>query len=211
MGEGTFRERLVEHRWLVVLASGLMLVAVKRAIDWPEPLLPNVLLYIVVPLVLAWLLRFRPADIGLTFPEGRRGWALVGLLLAGAVAFALAGTRFPSMLEYYPVEHWGPVEPTAGSFLPYQAAMAVVMLGVELLYRGWLVLGTSERLGRWAAVVSALPYALAHLGKPAEEVVFSLFAGIAFGLADLEARSILPSWAAHLGGSALFDWLALTS
>lgn len=211
METGELRERLVERRWLVVLVTGLALIIIKRAIEWPEPLVPTLLLYIVVPLLLAWLLRFRPADIGLAVPEGGRAWAMVGLLMAGAVAFALAGTRFPKMLDYYPVEHWGSVEPTAGSFLPYQAAMAVVMLGVELLYRGWLVLGTRERLGRWAAVVSAVPYALAHVGKPTEEVVFSLFAGIVFGIADLEARSILPSWAAHLGGSALFDWLALTS
>ena len=51
--------------------------------------------------------------------------------------------------------------------------------------------------------------ALAHLGKPTEEVIFSFFAGIVFGLADVETRSILPSFAAHFFGSALFDTLAL--
>ena len=91
----------------------------------------------------------------------------------------------------------------------YEAGMAVILLATELIYRGWLVMATSERLGRWSALVAAVPYALAHVGKPVEEVVFSFFAGIAFGLADLEARSIVPSFASHLLGSVLFDALAL--
>jgi membrane protease YdiL (CAAX protease family) len=203
------RRKVREWRWLVVIVTGLTLVAAKRVIDWREPLFPNVVLYIGAVLALAYVLRFDRREIGLALPEDRRGWAIVGVLLAGAVVLALAGTLFPSMMEYYPVEHWGPVEPTLGSLLLYEGAIAVIMLAVELLYRGWLVLGASERLGGWAVLVSAVPYALAHLGKPPEEVAFSLFAGIVFGLADLEARSILPSFSAHFLGSALFDMLAL--
>jgi membrane protease YdiL (CAAX protease family) len=203
------RETLVRRRWLVVLVSGLGLILTKRLVDWPEPLVPSVLLYILVPLVLAWILGFSPRDIGLSLPEDRRGWTWVALLLAGAFVLAFAGTMFPSMMEYYPAEHWGSVDRSPSSFVPYEAAIAVVMLATELLYRGWLVLGTSERLGRWSILVSAVPYAIAHLGKPTEEVVFSLFAGLAFGLADMEARSILPSFLAHFTGSAVFDYLAL--
>ena len=198
-----------EWRWLVVIVTGLSLVVVKRAIDWQEPLFPNVVLYIGAVLALAYILGFDRREIGLALPEDRRGWAIVGALLVGAVVLALAGTLFPSMMEYYPVGHWGPVEPTVASMLLYEGAIAVIMLAVELLYRGWLVLGASERLGRWAVVVSAVPYALAHLGKPAEEVLFSLFAGVVFGLADLETRSILPSFSAHFLGSAVFDMLAI--
>ena len=203
-------KHLVEKRWLVVIVTGLSLVVVKKSLSWQEPLFPNVTLYIGVVLILAVLLRFDREEIGLALPQDRRGWSIVGVLLGGAVVLALAGTAFPSMMEYYPVEHWGSVEPTFASLLVYEAAIAVIMLAVELLYRGWLVLGTSERLGRWSVLVSAVPYALAHLGKPPEEVAFSLFAGIVFGLADLETRSILPSFSAHFVGSAMFDVLAMS-
>ena len=200
---------LREWRWLIVIITGLSLVAAKRFIDWQEPLFPNIVLYIGAVLALAYVLGFDWKEIGLVLPEDRRGWTIVGALIAGAVILAFGGTLFPSMMDYYPAEHWGPVEPTVASMLLYEGAIAIIMLAVELLYRGWLVLGASERLGRWAVVVSAVPYALAHLGKPVEEVVFSLFAGIVFGLADLETRSILPSFSAHFIGSAVFDMLAL--
>ena len=211
MDKGELTQILVDRRWAVVLASGLFLIVVKRLIAWPEPLVPHVVLYLAVPVALAFLLGFTWREVGLALPEDRRGWALVAILLAGAVAFAFVGTLFPRMMEHYPVPHWGPVEATASSLVPYEAAIAVIMLATEVLYRGWLVLALSERLGRWAILVSAIVYALAHVGKPPEEVVFSFFAGLVFGLADLEARSVLPGFLAHFVGSAIFDVLALGS
>jgi len=210
---GGARARLVRWRWAIALGAGLSLVVAKRA--WqsteepPDPLIVNGVLYIAAPVMLALALAWRRADIGLALPRGRTAWTIVAVLLAAAVALAFVGTLFPSMMEYYPEPIWGEVEPTVASFVPYEAAIAVIMLAVELMFRGVLVLAVSERLGRWAIVVSAVPYALAHLGKPPEEVVFSLVAGLAFGWADLRARSILPSFAAHFTGSALFDLLAL--
>jgi len=210
---GGARARLVRWRWAIALGAGLSLVVAKRA--WqstdepPDPLIVNGVLYIAAPVMLALALGWKRADIGLALPKGRTAWAIVAVLLAVAFALAFAGTLFPAMMEYYPEPIWGEVEPTVASFVPYEAAIAVIMLAVELLFRGLLVLAVSERLGRWAIVVSAVPYALAHLGKPPEEVVFSLVAGLAFGWADLKARSILPSFAAHFTGSALFDLLAL--
>lgn len=196
-------------RWLIVIASGLGLILTRRLLSWHEPLLPYVLLYMVAPLLLAAVLGFKRQDLGLQAPEDRRGWLIVGAMLVGAVVFAIVGTLFTDMMEFYPVEHWGSLEPTLASMLPYEAAMGVILLATEMLYRGWLVLATAERLGRWSIVVSAIPYALAHIAKPPEEVVFSLFAGLAFGLADLETRSIVPSFAAHMVGSAMFDAMAV--
>jgi len=210
---GSARAQLMRWRWAIALGVGLSLVVAKRV--WqstgepPDPLVVNGLLYIAAPLLLALALMYRRVDVGLSLPRGRTAWAIVAVLLAAGVALAFAGTLFPAMMEYYPEPIWGEVEPTVASFVPYEAAIAFILLAVELLFRGVLVLAVSERLGRWAIVVSAVPYALAHLGKPPEEVVFSLVAGLAFGWADLRARSILPSFAAHFAGSALFDLLAL--
>ncbi len=203
------RRWLVERRWAVALSTGLLLIALKRLMGTGSVLADHLLYYVAAPLLLAALLRFPRASVGLAAPEGRRGWLVVGAVLVLAVVFALVGTLFPDMMEYYPVELWGPVEGTLPSMVVYEAGMAVLLFATELMYRGWLVMATSERLGRWSALVAAVPYALLHVGKPTEEVVFSFFAGVAFGLADLEARSLLPSFASHLLGSALFDVLAL--
>ena len=210
---GGARGHLLRWRWAIALVVGLALVVAKRA--WqssetpPDPLVVNALLYVAAPLLLAAALGYRRLDVGLAMPKGRTAWAIVAVLLAAAVALAFAGTLFPAMMDYYPEPIWGEVEPTVASFVPYEAAIASIMLAVELMFRGLLVLAVSERLGRWAIVVSAVPYALAHIGKPPEEVVLSLLAGLAFGWADLRARSILPSFAAHFTGSTLFDLLAL--
>ena len=203
------RQWLVDRRWAVALATGLLLVVLKKTLGTGSVLADHLLYYIAAPLLLAFLLNFPRVLIGLAAPEGRRGWLIVGVLLVLAVVFAFVGTLFSGMMDYYPVGLWGAVEETAAYMVKYEAGMAVILLATELIYRGWLVMATSERLGRWSALVAAVPYALAHVGKPVEEVVFSFFAGIAFGLADLEARSIVPSFASHLLGSVLFDVLAL--
>jgi membrane protease YdiL (CAAX protease family) len=207
------REWLVRRRWAVALATGLALVLAKRLVQSgtspPDPLVVNGVLYLAVPLALAALLMYRRQGIGLALPVDRAAWAITGAMALGAVALAFAGTLVPSMMAYYPQELWGELTLDAASLVPYEAAIALIMLAVELLFRGWLVLATSERLGGWAVILSAAVYAVAHLGKPPEEVVFSLLAGLAFGWADIRARSILPSFAAHFIGSALFDVLAL--
>lgn len=208
------RAWFVERRWAVALASGILLIASKRAIQSggspPDPLVVNLGLYLLVPLVLAAILTYRPRGVGMAMPVGRDRWTIMAAFLAGAIALALAGTLFPAMMDYYPQPIWGEVTSDLGSIVPYELGIVVIMLCVETLFRGWLVLATAERLGRWSIVVAAVPYALAHLGKPPEEVVFSLFAGIAFGWADLRTRSIVPSFASHLTGSVLFDLLALS-
>ncbi len=208
------RAWFVERRWAVALASGLLLIALKRWVqsgeDPPDPLAVNLGLYLVVPLALAAALAYRPRGVGMALPAGRDRWTVMAAFLAAAVVLAFAGTLFPAMMDYYPQPIWGEVTSDLGSFVPYELGIAVIMLCVETLFRGWLVLATAERLGRWSIVVAAVPYALAHLGKPPEEVVFSLLAGVAFGWADLRTRSILPSFTSHLTGSVLFDLLALS-
>jgi membrane protease YdiL (CAAX protease family) len=203
------RRWLVERRWAVALTTGLLLIVLKRLLGTGSIIADHLLYYTAAPLLLVVLLQFPRVSVGLAAPEGRKGWLIVSAVLVLAVVFAFVGTLFPGMMEYYPVELWGPIEDTIPFMIQYEAAMAVLLFATELMYRGWLVMATSERLGRWSALVAAIPYALLHLGKPTEEVVFSFFAGIAFGLADLEARSLLPSFASHFLGSALFDVLAL--
>jgi membrane protease YdiL (CAAX protease family) len=213
VGLALSREWLVKRRWAVALATGLALVLAKRLVQSsgspPDPLVVNGLLYLAAPLALAALLMYRRVGIGLAVPRDRVAWAITGAMVLGAVVLAFAGTLFPAMMDYYPQALWGEVALTAASLVPYEAAIALIMLAVELLFRGWLVLATSERLGGWAIFLSAAVYAVAHLGKPPEEVVLSLLAGLAFGWADLRARSIVPSFLAHFIGSALFDVLAL--
>jgi len=213
VGPGKAREWLVRRRWAVALATGLALVVAKRlaqsGADPPDPLLVNGLLYLAAPLALAAMLKYRREALGLALPRARGDWALTGVMVLCAVALAFAGTLFPAMMDYYPQQLWGEVEWDAASLVPYEAAIAFLMLCVELLFRGWIVLATSERLGGWSMFLSAAVYAVAHLGKPPEEVVFSLLAGLAFGWADLRTRSIMPTLSAHFLGSALFDVLAL--
>jgi membrane protease YdiL (CAAX protease family) len=81
------------------------------------------------------------------------------------------------------------------------------MLATEFFYRGFLMMGTKESIGRWSILLQAIPYAYVHLGKPMLEVYYSFFAGIAFGYVDYESRSIFPSFFLHWTTSIIFDIL----
>ncbi len=167
-------------------------------------------LYLGLPLAVLFLgFHVRPSEVGISLGRRRETFKMVALLGCGAIAMSFVGLAFPSMTRYYPLWASGPVD--FSGFLYNETMIAVLMFCGEFFFRGAILFSLSRRSFWGAVVFQALPYALLHLGKPPVEVPYSLVAGLIFGWADLRSRSILPSWIAHAGGSALFDLLVLST
>ncbi len=172
-------------------------------------LVQQLLLYVLVPLGLLWLARreMRPSDVGLSFGSRRTTARITAAFLLVAACLSVVGLGFTSMTRYYPVWRSGTV--TIQDFLYNEGVISVLMFASEFFYRG-VVLFVLARRSFWGSILlQTLPYAFLHLGKPDIEVPYSFFAGIAFGWANLRSRSVIPSWATHAIGSALFDALIL--
>lgn len=153
-----------------------------------------------------------PLALGTAYGK-RLGWrvdrrALRNTLLLSlfVLPFYLVGSSLPSIRAYYPM--WGLESAAAVPFLAHSAKQMTIVVAAETYYRGLLCVGV-RRIGRKAALISPVVYALHHVGKPPIELLLSGPTDVLFGLVDYDARSILPSVVAHGLGLTLLDWLVL--
>ena len=146
----------------------------------------NILLYILIPgLMTILVFRESPGEYGFRLGDWKAGLliAALGCLLMFPVIWYL-GSRNPSMINYYQNGSEGLIWKTGLS-----------MFGWEYLFRGWLLFGYARKYGADALWLQAVPFAIAHLGKPAIETLSTIFGGFAFG------------WVAWRTGSFLYGFL----
>lgn len=159
----------------------------------------------------ALALRRSPVKLGLELGDARL-WAryvLVFGLVMGVVILAV--TRLdPSFAGYY--HHYRPAGEGLPAFLAYAACYAVYLFGWEFFFRGFLVFGLEPKLGDFAAVVQAVPFALLHIGKPELEAYSSIVGGLLLGVLALRTRSMWPCFLLHafvalwLSACLLYVW-----
>ncbi|MBM4030459.1 MAG: CPBP family intramembrane metalloprotease [Planctomycetes bacterium] len=144
----------------------------------------------------AIVLRRSPLELGLRLGDARL-WAryvlLFGLVMAAVI---LAVTRLdPSFASYY--AHHRPAGESVAAFLAYAVSYAAYLFGWEYFYRGFLLFGLEPKLGDFAAVVQAVPFALLHIGKPELETYNSIAGGAILGVLALRTRSVWPCFLLH--------------
>lgn len=152
--------------------------------------LDRLVLYLLVPLViivLAW--REPPTRYGLRLGNWR-----LGLLLTSAAVIAIAPAlelvaRTPDFRAYY-----GQAAPAWGPLLLDSAAH---LFGWEFFFRGFLLFGLAQRYGDDAILLQAVPFAIAHFGKPELETLSTIFGGAAFGYVALKTDSMLYPFLIH--------------
>lgn len=81
----------------------------------------------------------------------------------------------------------------------YEAVYGMDFINVELLFRGFMVIGMMAVLGRQAVLAMAVAYCYLHFGKPAGEAISSIFGGYILGVVAFETRSIWGGIIVHMG------------
>ena len=92
--------------------------------------------------------------------------------------------------------------------LAYELAYGWDFVSIELLFRGYLVLGMAVVLGRAAVVPMVVTYAFLHFGKPAGETVSSIFGGYILGVIAYQSRSVFGGVLIHVGVAWLMELAA---
>lgn len=72
-------------------------------------------------------------------------------------------------------------------------------IGIELFFRGFLILAFIKWAGKDAILPMACFYCTIHFGKPLGECISSYFGGIVLGIVVYNTRSILGGLVVHLG------------
>jgi membrane protease YdiL (CAAX protease family) len=146
----------------------------------------SLLYFIAIPFIMIiFIFRDSPADYGFVVGDWKIGLAFVffGCLLMAPVIWFL-GTREVGMQGYYNYTDEG---------LIWKKGLE--LFGWEYLFRGWILFGYKRKYQADALWLQAVPFAIAHLGKPDLETLSTIFGGFAFG------------WVAWRTGSFLYPFL----
>ncbi len=144
--------------------------------------LDRTLLYFIIPmLIIMVVFRENPRYYGFTLGDWKAGIVITlgATVLISPVLWFVAREN-PSMQEYYK----GMV---AG--LPWSTFLD--LFGWEFLFRGWLLFGYTRQFGVDGIWLQAVPFALAHIGKPELETLSTVFGGFAFGWVAWRTRSFV--------------------
>jgi membrane protease YdiL (CAAX protease family) len=144
--------------------------------------------YFVIPLLLTLILfRESPAKYGFALGDWKLGlvYTILGILLMIPILYLL-GRGNESMETYYrrllPGVPWN-------TFID--------LIGWEFLFRGWILFTYQRRFGHEALWLHAVPFALAHIGKPGVETLSTIFGGFAFGWVATRTGSFLWPFLIH--------------
>jgi len=92
--------------------------------------------------------------------------------------------------------------------LGYEFAYGFDFVTVELLFRGFMVIGMIEVLGRNSILPMAATYCFLHFGKPTGEAISSVFGGYILGVIAYETRSVWGGVIVHVGIAWMMELIA---
>jgi membrane protease YdiL (CAAX protease family) len=183
---GLFRTDLIFDRKIVTITivSTLLLT-----IDYYHQLtrlevLDRTILYLLVPLIIiVFVFREWPSAYGFRLGDWKAGLAFTvgAILLMTPILFVLSGGG-SAMQEYYAPR---------GRGMPLLAYTFLEIFGWEFLFRGWILFGYERRFSGNALWLQAVPFAVAHFGKPEIETLSTIFGGFAFAWIAWRTRSFL--------------------
>lgn len=172
----------------ITIVSTLLLMVDHYHLITAHKYFDRVMLYLFIPLVfILFIFRENPRDYGLTIGDWKAGLTITsaGILLMAPVIWYL-GKSDPSMTTYYKPFVVG---------LPWRTFLDLI--GWEFFFRGWILFGYARKFGAEALWLQAVPFALAHIGKPEIETLSTIFGGFAFGWVAWRTRSFLYPFLIH--------------
>ncbi|MGA2491048.1 MAG: CPBP family intramembrane glutamic endopeptidase [Anaerolineales bacterium] len=148
----------------------------------PTKVLDRTILYFIIPLLIVLLIfRQKSSEFGFTLGDWKAGIILTlgGILLTAPILWLVCHTS-TTMQDYY--------KPLV-SGLPWNTLLD--LFSWEFMFRGWLLFGFARKFGPEAIWLQAVPFALAHIGKPEIETLSTIFSGFAFGWVAWRTKSFV--------------------
>lgn len=160
----------------------------------------GVVLFLVLPLAVIWFaFRESPRTYGFQLGDWKAGLAISAIsltLLLPVLWFVVRSS--PPMQTYY--------APLLKPSLPLYTFLDLV--GWEFLFRGWILFGYARKFGPDALWLQAVPFAIAHFGKPEIETLSTIFGGFVFGWVAWRTQSFVYPLLIHW---AIFTFVVLAA
>lgn len=148
------------------------------------------LYYLIAPLLII-LIFFRqsPGEYGFRLGDWRAGLKWTSIFIAIGLPILYLSAQTPAMSGYY-AQGSRTVSDVLGT-------SALDLFGWEFLFRGFILFGLYRVIGPSAVIVQAVPFAMAHIGKPEPETLSTVFGGILFGWLAWRSKSFLYPFLLH--------------
>jgi membrane protease YdiL (CAAX protease family) len=175
---------------VVVVVSTLTMVVDHYRRIFAHEAYDRLLLFLGLPLLVILLVfRESPAGYGFRLGDWKAGLVLTAVgcgVMAIVVTFV---ARTGEIQAYY--------APRAKSAIPLPLNTALDLFGWEFLFRGFLLFALYPVCGPYAILLQAVPFTIAHYGKPELETLSCIFGGSAFGYVAWRTRSFLYPFLIH--------------
>lgn len=150
----------------------------------------RMLLYLGVPMLVI-LLAFResPAKYGFRLGDWKAGLALTAAGCGGVTLLMWVVARTGAFQNYY--------SPQAEGLVSLVIKNGLDLIGWEFVFRGFLLFALYPVCGPYAIILQAVPFTIAHFGKPELETLSCIFGGSAFGYVAWRTRSFLYPFLIH--------------
>jgi membrane protease YdiL (CAAX protease family) len=175
---------------LVIITSTLVLSVDRYRNLFNNFGLDQLFWYLALPLIIIVLvLRESPVAYGLSLGDWKAGLVMTLLAGLGISLFVPFVSQIPAFQEYYAA---------SSMTLPQIIANeAIETIGWEFFFRGFLLFALFRVAGMNAIWLQAVPFTLAHFGKPELEVLSCIFGGTIFGYIAWRSKSFIYPFIIH--------------
>ncbi len=183
----------LQMRWkpilAVILATLMIIISWYRSI-FPAQNLDHLLLFFIIPMLfILVILRENPAQYGLQFGDWKAGLAFTAIGWALTLVLALAANQTHEFRAYYASQ--------ARPLFQLIFDNGLDLFGWEFIFRGFLLFALLPVCGPYAIIIQAVPFTIAHIGKPELETLSCIFGGWLFGYVAWRTRSFLYPFFIH--------------
>lgn len=175
---------------ITLIGSTLLLVTDHYRSLFPEKWVDHLLLYFFIPIMLIKFIYRQPLkQFGFRLGEWKIGlvFCLIGWLFSVILVFI--ALQFSDFQAYYfrsQGEPW---------WIIFRSAMDLI--GWEFVFRGWLLYSLLPVCGPYAILLQAIPFSIAHFGKPEIETISCIFGGSLFGYISWRTKSFYYPFLIH--------------
>lgn len=169
--------------------------------------LSAVVLLMIVPLVVCfWLEGWTPRDLGFRIRGAGSEMLVVLVLWAAMIPLVWAVHDTESFARTYP--RLEAARTSAELYVLYESVYLVKWIAWEFFFRGFMLFGLGRDFLNRAVLVSTIPFALMHFGKPELETAAAVVAGLVLCFIALRSKSIWPGVVLHWLVASTMDFFA---
>jgi uncharacterized protein len=173
-----------------IIVSTLVIIVERYRAFFIDKSLDYLFLFLVIPLITVGLFfKENPASYGFRLGDWKAGlvFTLVGWIITSIIVALVAQTT--DFRNYYAPQSLPPLELILKT--------GIGLFGWEFLFRGFLLFALFPVCGPYAILIQAIPFTIAHIGKPELETISCIFGGSIFGYIAWRTRSFLYPFLIH--------------